>query len=79
MKQRIKTKGTHNRRLYDLSPTLEQRREQVNEMVEGMEDSIEATRVEQLIVQKSISEMPNFFYFKSKLDNKSTRRVNWLT
>ena len=79
MKQRIKMKGTHNRRLYDLSPTLEKRREQVNEMVEGMEDSIEATRVEQLIVQRSISEMPNFYYFKSKLDHKGTQRVNWLT
>ena len=79
MKQRIKQKGPHNRRLYDLSPTLEKRREQVNQMVEGMEDSIEATRVEQLIVQRSISEMPNFYYFKSKLDNKGTQRVNWLT
>ena len=48
-------------------------------MVDGMEDSIEATRVEQLIVQKSISEMPNFFYYKSKLNHKSTQRVNWLT
>ena len=51
----------------------------MNEMVEGMEDSIEATRVEQLIVQRSISEMPNFYYFKSKLDHKGTQRVNWLT
>ena len=62
MKQRIRSKGTHNRRLYDLSPTLSVRKEQVSAMVDEMNDSVEAMRVEQLLIKKSINEMPNYYY-----------------
>ena len=75
LKQKIKRKGPHNRRLYEFSPTLEERKEQVVEMVGEMNDSVSAMRVEQLLIKKSIQEMPNFYYIQSKLNDKGSERV----
>ena len=78
LRQKIKAKGTFNRRLYDFSPTLKERKAQVSEMVDDMEDSVQAMRIEQLLIKKSIQELPNYYYIKSKLDDRSQDRVRRL-
>ena len=75
LNKKIKTKASHNRRLYELSPTLRIRKQQVSEMVNEMDDSVQAMRTEQLLVKKSITELPNYYYIKSNLDKKKEERV----
>ena len=48
-------------------------------MVDEMNDSVEATRLEQLLVKKSVNEMPHMFYIQSKLDDKGVERVRRIT
>jgi len=50
LRRNIKNLDEHNRKKYALSPNPELRREQVNDLIGGMHDAIEASRLEALIL-----------------------------
>ena len=51
LKKQIKNMGDHRREVYDLSPNPEKRLNQVRSMVERMDDAVEASRLENLLLK----------------------------
>ena len=51
LKNQIKEMGDHRREVYDLSPNPEKRLNQVKSMVSRMDDAVEASRLELLLLK----------------------------
>ena len=51
LKGKIKQMGEHRREVYDLSQDPEKRITQVRQMVDRMEDAVEASRLEKLLLK----------------------------